>query len=103
MLNQQEPFPPTTEESLAAVPDGPSLLAFLGLWLTIPVLEVYLGWPLSNRPAAWQYLVEFVMFAGIGWAQWRFAVHPVLRTPFGPALVSVGMVLFMMGLDDFFS
>ena len=82
------------------VPDGPGLGAFLLLWLSVPLVELYLGWPLSNRPMAWQYMVEFAVFAGLGWAQWRFATHPVLRTPFGPLLVSVGMVFLVMGPDD---
>lgn len=82
--------------------EGPPLSAVLALWLTVPVAELYLGWPLPNRPEAWQYLVEFAVFAGLGWAQWRFARHPALRTPFGPLIVSVGMVLLVMGPADLF-
>ncbi len=74
-------------DAAPAPADRPSLAAALALWLVVPVVELYLAWPLPSRPAPAAFALEFVTFAGCGWAQWRFARGHALGSPLLPALL----------------
>jgi len=66
-----------------------SLVAHLAVWLAVPTGEWLVGRSVQPSPAAWQWGLEFAVFALFGAAQWRWAREPWLRTLLWPPLVVV--------------
>ncbi|HXC49410.1 MAG TPA: sulfatase [Candidatus Limnocylindrales bacterium] len=66
-----------------------SLLIHMLVWLAVPAGEWIVGRGLSPGPAAWQWALECIAFAGLGALQWRLADEPWQRTLLWPSLLVV--------------
>jgi len=66
----------TDESSRSRGPLGPILLP----WILAGLVDAVIAGSAYAPPAPWQFALEFVVLAGMGWAQWTFA-RGWLRSP----------------------
>ena len=78
----------------------PSLAAHLFVWLLVPAIEIYLAQAGAMRHAGWQYAVEVAAFAGLGFAQWRFAASHWLGSLLCPGFLVLLVALSMRAPAD---
>jgi membrane-anchored protein YejM (alkaline phosphatase superfamily) len=78
----------------------PSLAAHIFVWLLVPIIEIHLALASAMRHEVWQYALELVAFAALGYAQWRWARDHWLGSLLCPGLLVLLVALSMRAPSD---
>ncbi len=71
-----------------------SLYPHLAVWITVPVVEIYLSLNSLVRHDLWQYFVEIFVFLALGLIQWKFAKPLWLKSLLWPSII-----ILLLGLS----
>jgi len=77
-----------------------SLVKRLAVWAAVPAAETYFSLNSLMRHEAWQYVLEFAVFIGLGVLQWKFAKPKWLQSLLWPALFALFFGLLFKGPLD---